>query len=107
MKKALLLSGGMFLAVAANAQSVGIGTNTPDPSSVLDVTSSQAGVLVPRMSTAQMNAIVAPATGLLIYNSTDNKFYYFDGAQWVAMVAASGSGSAGGDPTLVYTVDGF
>lgn len=89
-------------------QKVGINTTTPAASAVLDVNSTQAGVLVPRMTTTQMNAIASPANGLLVYNSTDNRFYYYNGVQWVAMVSTTGSSSTtGGDPTLVYTVDGF
>jgi hypothetical protein len=52
---------------------VGIGTNTPDPSSQLDVSSSEKGFLVPRMTTTQRNNISNPANGLLIYNTTDNE----------------------------------
>lgn len=40
---------------------VGIGTNTPDASSVLELQSTTQGVLVPRMTTAQRTAIAAPA----------------------------------------------
>lgn len=48
---------------------VGIGTDTPDPSSMLDVESTTHGVLFPRMTTAQRDAITAPANGLQIYNT--------------------------------------
>src|SRR5439155_16631123 len=50
----------------------GIGTTTPDASSLLDVTSTTKGVLVPRMTKTERDAIASPATGLLIYqtNST-------------------------------------
>ena len=58
---------------------VGIGTTTPDSSSLLDINSTAKGVLIPRMKTAQKNAIISPATGLLIYQ-TDSVpgFYYFN-----------------------------
>jgi hypothetical protein len=52
---------------------VGIGTNTPDSSAQLDVSSSDKGFLVPRMTTTQRNNILHPANGLLIYNTTDNE----------------------------------
>lgn len=54
--------------LVASAQ-VGIGTTTPDASAQLDVSSSQKGFLVPRMTTAQRNNIQNPAYGLLIYNT--------------------------------------
>ena len=47
---------------------VGIGTTTPDGSSVLDVSSTDKGFLLPRMTTAQRDAVVDPAKGLIIYN---------------------------------------
>ena len=46
-----------------------IGGNTPDPSTMLDVQSTAKGVLFPRMTASQRNAIVSPATGLMIFNT--------------------------------------
>lgn len=64
-----LLSAGIL-----NAQ-MGINTSSPDPSSVLDISSTIKGVLLPRLTTAQRNAISNPATGLLIYETAPvNKF---------------------------------
>ncbi|MFT5437294.1 MAG: hypothetical protein ACI840_001948 [Ulvibacter sp.] len=51
---------------------VGVGTEAPDASSVLDVSSSNKGLLMPRLTTAQRDLIVSPATGLMIYNTTLN-----------------------------------
>jgi hypothetical protein len=51
---------------------VGIGTTTIDASSVLDVSSSSKGLLMPRLTTAQRDAITSPATGLMIFNTTLN-----------------------------------
>jgi hypothetical protein len=51
---------------------VGIGTVTPDPSSILDISSTSQGLLMPRLSTIQRDAIVLPASGLMIYNKTLN-----------------------------------
>ncbi len=65
--------------------SVGIGTVTPAASAVLDVVSTSKGVLVPRLTVAQRNAIASPATGLLVFNTADAKFNYWDGAKWVAV----------------------
>jgi hypothetical protein len=65
---------------------VGINTTTPDASSVLDVNSTEKGVLVPRMTQTQRTNITDPATGLLVYQ-TDNTdgFWYFDGDAWVSL----------------------
>ncbi|MCG2610349.1 tail fiber domain-containing protein [Flavobacterium sp. SM15] len=82
---------------------VGIGTTTPNSSSVLDVTSTTAGLLTPRMTMAQRNAITTPATGLLIYQ-TDNTpgFYYYNSSAWVPF-GGSGWGLTGNAGTTVGT----
>lgn len=63
---------------------VGIGTTTPDPSSILHLNSTTSGLLVPRLTSIQKNAVASPATGLLIYQ-TDGAagFWYFNGSVWV------------------------
>jgi len=87
---------------------VGINTATPDGSAVLDINSTQSGILIPRMTTVQKNGISGPATGLLVFDTDENRFYFYDGTAWVSMVAATSGGGGGGfDPTLIYTVDGF
>jgi hypothetical protein len=64
------------------SQSVGIGTNTPRPSSLLDITSSSKGVLLPRLSTAQRLAIVNPERALLVFDTDKGSLMMFDGLQW-------------------------
>ena len=59
---------------------LGIGTTSPDISSIVDIVSTTAGVLFPRMTTDQRDAIGTPATGLWIFNTTTNLFNYYDGA---------------------------
>ena len=66
----------------ALAQNVGIGTNTPDASAKLDIVDTQRGLLIPRMTTAQRNAISNPARGLMIYNTDCDVFEHYDGSQW-------------------------
>lgn len=56
-----------------NAQGVTVGTNNPpDPTAILDVQSVAKGFLGPRLTTSQRNAIVSPAAGLQVYNTTTN-----------------------------------
>jgi trimeric autotransporter adhesin len=54
----------------------------PHASAMLDVKSTNKGMLVPRMTTAQRNNIAAPATGLLVFDSDLNRFYFFNGTNW-------------------------
>lgn len=71
-----------------------------DASAILDVVSTSKGMLVPRMTNAQRNAISSPALGLLIYqtNSTPG-FYYYDGSAWQA-IGGGGSGGSETDPQV-------
>ncbi|MEZ4849530.1 MAG: tail fiber domain-containing protein [Bacteroidia bacterium] len=64
---------------------VGInGTNSdPDPSAMLDVQSTDKGLLMPRMTTAQRDSITSPATGLIIYNLDNTGFQSWNGTAWV------------------------
>lgn len=89
MKYLLLLSFVLCSTVATVfAQSVGINTTSPDASAALDVTSTTMGVLVPRMTQAQRNAIVSPAISLLIYQTDGSAgFYFYNGTNWLPIHA--------------------
>jgi hypothetical protein len=64
----------------------GIGTVTPDSSSLLEIRSTSKGVLIPRMTLAQRTAIASPATGLLIFQTNGTPgFYYYNGTAWAAV----------------------
>ena len=70
-----------FFACFFCAQSqVGIGTTSPDESSILDVDSDSKGILIPRLTTLQRNRIIRPATGLLVFNITTSKFEFNSGS---------------------------
>ncbi len=90
----LLIAFGLVLAlVIPAAAQLGIGTNNPDPSAALDIVSTTQGVLHPRLTTAQRNAISSPAEGLTIYNTTDKCIQFWDGTAWKCAVGGSGDGS--------------
>jgi hypothetical protein len=77
-----------FSTASYSQRNVGIGTVSPDKSAVLDISSPNQGLLIPRMSLNQRDAIILPADGLLIYQTNeDNGFYFFnsDREKWVAM----------------------
>lgn len=48
------------------------------------------GLLIPRLTTAQMNAILTPDTNLLIFNTDAEGLYRYDGAAWVALTVGYG-----------------
>ncbi|WP_209405904.1 hypothetical protein [Pseudozobellia sp. WGM2] len=67
----------------ASAQSVGINTLTPDPAAALEIQSTTGGLLIPRMNTTQVNALVNPPDGLIVYNTdTNNSLMFVQGAPY-------------------------
>ena len=86
-----------FIAVNLTAfAQVGINTNTPEASAALDVTSTEGGILIPRLTETQRDAIASPATGLMIFQTDQTTgFYFYDGAAWAQLrVPASTAGAA-------------
>ncbi|MEO1585906.1 MAG: hypothetical protein AAFS00_01400, partial [Bacteroidota bacterium] len=73
------------------AQSVGIGPvgSNPDASAILDVESTSKGMLIPRMSSAQRQGIASPATGLMVYDTSTDSFWFFDGTNWTEITAGN------------------
>jgi trimeric autotransporter adhesin len=74
-------------------QGIGIGNSTPHASSLLDITSTNKGVLIPRMNKTQRNAIPTPAQGLMVFqNGPDTVgLYCYNGASWQMMTTNSWS----------------
>jgi len=62
--------------------SVGIRTS-PNASALVDLSSTTQGFLPPRMTSTQRDAIATPATGLVVYNTTDNRLSVYNGTAWV------------------------
>ncbi|MFA6059628.1 MAG: tail fiber domain-containing protein [Taibaiella sp.] len=88
-----LLTGTMFLAVLqTKAQTKIGGSGAPDGSAMLEVTSgpsSNKGLLLPRMTTAQRDAITSPAKALMIYNTTTNQAEINNGTPVLPVWAAT------------------
>jgi Head domain of trimeric autotransporter adhesin len=88
MKKLLQI---LVLIIGVNTfAQVGINTTTPDASSMLDISATDKGILIPRMTAAQKTAIATPATGLMIYQTDGTSgFYYFNGTFWSSIGGGS------------------
>ncbi len=66
---------------------VGIGTTSP--AALLDISSTTDGVLLPRMTTTQVNAISSPENGLTVYNTTLNTLCFYNGTSWQKVTSAN------------------
>ena len=89
---ALLLAAPLL--AQAQTGGVRIGTaGTHDPSAALDVSSTAKGLLPPRLSTAQRNAIASPAAGLTIYNTSTGVLNTWNGTAWVTVPGGSVTGN--------------
>ncbi len=66
----------------------------PDPSAMLDIKTTKMGLLIPRMNFIQMYGIERPAKGLLVFNTTANTFYFFDGSRWKSINDSAGTTNA-------------
>ncbi|MGE3757592.1 MAG: hypothetical protein AB7H97_07545 [Pseudobdellovibrionaceae bacterium] len=65
---------------------VGIGTSTPNTSAILDLSSINKGILIPRMTNAQKGGIGSPPDGLLVYTTdAPTGFQYYSGSGWKPM----------------------
>ncbi len=86
----------MLVALVTRAQ-VGFNNPNPDPSSILDLTANDKGLLVPRMTTVQRQAIGSPAQSLLVFDTNLNGFFFYQGGTWYSLnewVKAAGSSTA-------------
>lgn len=93
MKQFYLLSIGLIFSSFSFSQNVGIGTSTPNASAKLEISSTNSGILIPRVAlnnvTNNLAPVVSPATGLMVYNTnafvtggSGTGFYFWDGTIW-------------------------
>lgn len=82
------------------AQSVGIGDHefTPDNCAALEILSVNKGLLIPRMTESQREAIPNPSTGLLVFQTNNVLgFFFYNGTEWKSL--SSLVPDADNDPT--------
>lgn len=75
----------LILPISLFSQGIGIGTSTIANSAILDINSTDKGILLPRMTTAQRNAIASPATGLIVFDNTTSTFWFYDPQGWTEL----------------------
>ncbi|WP_419868772.1 hypothetical protein [Chryseobacterium sp. CT-SW4] len=69
---------------------VGVNTKTPDATAQLDIYSGDKGLLIPRLSKIQRDAITTPAQSLLIWNSDEGCFNFWKTDKWKSMCGDTG-----------------
>lgn len=106
----LVMTISSFLLKAQN--NVGIGTSSPLPSSILDINSTTRGLLIPRMTYSQKNAINSPAPGLMVYQTnafalSQSGLYYYDGANWKRFARSDEIGGGGASGWTINADDQY
>lgn len=102
MKKVFTILGVSFFSVTCMAQNVGIGTTTAAASAQLDVSSTTKGLLPPRMTFTQRNAIETPVAGLMVWCTNcggSGEMQVFNGTSWTNMI-----GGYATDTTLIIPI---
>jgi uncharacterized protein (TIGR02145 family) len=95
MKK-LMLSAVLAATSLISYAQAGVGTTTPNASAALDVTSITSGLLPPRMTKAQRDAISTPAAGLMVYctdSGVNGELQFYDGTTWLSMLSSTSAPS--------------
>lgn len=82
MKCIVLFFSLFFFAKVHNAQNIGIGTTSPKATALLDVQANNKGVLIPRLTTSQRNAIINPERSLLVFDTDKGTIFFYDGTAW-------------------------
>jgi len=114
MKKTIIILGLSICSTAMLAQNIGINSvgSAPDASAMLDVSSTNSGMLIPRVSLVATNnalPVTAPATSLLVYNTATAGsgaiavtpgFYYWNSSAWIKVIDASSSSFGTDDQNL-------
>jgi hypothetical protein len=81
----------LLLSFPCLGQSVTIDPAT-STSGIIEAKSTSSGILVAKMTSAQRSAIVSPATGLLVYDTTTNSFWFFNSSTWQKINTDNGVG---------------
>lgn len=102
----------LLIAVPVRSQSVAINTDgsTAHASAMLEIKSSTKGLLIPRLTKTERNAIGSPATGLMIFQTGPDSigFHYYNGSSWSWITSSSNgndwklTGNSGTDTSVNF-----
>ena len=91
MKNCIIVLVLLFISILAAGQNVSINATgaLPDTSSMLDVSSTKTGLLIPRMTTAQRDSIITPANALQLYNLSTKALNIYNNGRWESINSIS------------------
>jgi hypothetical protein len=89
------------VAIYTHAQ-VGIGTVTPSPNSALDISSTNKGIMLPRLN--DTTNVTNPSEGLMIYNKQMQAPAYHDGTRWNTLAARTTNSAQAIPDSISYTI---
>ncbi|HLF62768.1 MAG TPA: hypothetical protein VI603_03410 [Saprospiraceae bacterium] len=108
MKRVILLCFISIVQISLHAQSIAINESgdPPNAKSILDISSTTKGLLIPRMTSVErlMMGVAIPDKGMLVYDIDLKSFMFFDGSMWQSM---GGSGGGGNDTLWYLSGDGI
>jgi len=84
-KSAFLISFLLFTQIVFTQVAINTDGSSADNSAMLDVQSTTKGILIPRLTTAQRILLSSPATGLLLFDTDENNFYFYNGSKWTLL----------------------
>jgi hypothetical protein len=104
---AVIIGGSQKARFVSNG-SLGLGTGSPHSSALLDITSTTKGFLPPRMTQVQISAIASPANGLVVFCTTDEKYYGYiaSAGVWKEILFGTGTLTNCGTPITINHVTG-
>ena len=107
MKKLVILLLAFVVYKNIIAQNVAINNDgsSADVSAALDIKSTDKGMLVPRMTTAQRTIIASPATGLLVFDNTVGSFWFYNGSGWTELTGGGGASVWAANGTNIYNTN--
>lgn len=88
---------GIFLNASNSGKTVHVGGSGVDASAALKVTATTGGIVPPRLTTVQRDAIATPTTSCFLFNSDTGQFEWYNGAAWTSLSGSSYWTQSGSD----------
>ncbi|MEO7313380.1 MAG: type VI secretion system tube protein Hcp [Chitinophagaceae bacterium] len=104
IKKPVLLIAFLTGIFASHAQTVGVGTATPDNKAILDIVSANKGMLIPRI--VDTTSVTNPVEGMIIFNKSTQTPYFYNGSRWLSLGGSFSTFTSLPTDKITYTING-